>query len=82
MEENYKSIIKKTIEPVFRLAIKRAVTILASQFVFKPTMEESIGFTKSKIYKNNLFSFDMLGEGARNIEDAEKYFKDYINSIH
>ena len=45
-------------------------------------MEESIGFTKSKTYSNNLFSFDMLGEGARNMEDAEKYFEDYKNSIH
>ena len=51
-------LIKKTSEPVFRVAVKRAVTILASQFVFKPTMEESIGFTKSKMYSNNLFSFD------------------------
>ena len=82
LDETYKSIIKKTSEPVFRIAIKRAVTILASQFVFKPTMEESIGFTKSKTYSNNLFSFDMLGEGARNMEDAEKYFEDYKNSIH
>ncbi|PPR44364.1 MAG: Bifunctional protein PutA [Alphaproteobacteria bacterium MarineAlpha5_Bin11] len=82
LEETYKSIIKKTSEPVFRVAVKRAVTILASQFVFKPTMKESIGFTKSKMYSNNLFSFDMLGEGARNMEDAEKYFEDYKNSIH
>mgnify|MGYP001208569331 CR=1 FL=1 len=35
-------------------------------------MEESIKYTKSKTYSNNLFSFDMLGEGARNMEDAEK----------
>ena len=82
LEETYKSLIKKTTEPVFRIAVKRAVTILASQFVFKPTMEESISFTKTKMYSKNLFSFDMLGEGARNMEDAEKYFEDYKNSIH
>ena len=82
LEETYKSIIKKTSEPVLRVAVKRAVTILASQFVFKPTMEESIGFTRTDMYSKNLFSFDMLGEGARNMEDAEKYFEDYKNSIH
>ncbi len=82
LDETYKSLIKKTTEPVFRIAVKRAVTILARQFVFKPTMEESIKYTKSKTYSNNLFSFDMLGEGARNMEDAEKYFEDYKNSIH
>ena len=82
LEESYKSLIKKTTEPVFRVAVKRAVTILASQFVFKPTMKESILYTQTKMYSNNLFSFDMLGEGARNMEDAEKYFEDYKNSIH
>ena len=82
LEETYKGIIKRTSEPVFRIAVKRAVTILASQFVFKPTMGESIKFTKTKMYSNNLFSFDMLGEGARNMDDADKYFEDYKNSIH
>ena len=82
LEETYKSLIKKTSEPIFRIAVKRAVTILASQFVFKPTMEESIQYTKTKMYSKNLFSFDMLGEGARNMEDAEKYFEEYKNSIH
>ena len=82
LEDTYKSLVKKTTEPIFRVAVKRAVTILASQFVFKSTMEESIKYTKTKKYLNNLFSFDMLGEGARNMEDAERYFEDYKNSIH
>ena len=41
-----------------------------------------MNFTSSDKYKKNLFSFDMLGEGARTMDDAEKYFQDYINSIH
>jgi len=82
LEEAYKSLIKRTSEPVFRIAVKKGVTILASQFVFKPTIEESIKFTNSKMYSKNLFSFDMLGEGARNMEDAERYYEDYKNSIH
>ena len=56
--------------------------ILAKQFVFKSTIQEGMQFTSSKKYKNNIFSFDMLGEGARTLEDAEKYFEDYKNSIH
>ena len=82
MFETYKSILKKSSEPVIRVAVKKAVTILAGQFVFKSTIEESMNFTQSKKYKKNLFSFDMLGEGARTMEDAEKYFQDYKNSIH
>jgi len=82
LEETYKSLLKKSSEPVIRTAVKKAVTILAKQFVFKPTIKESMNFTSSDKYKKNLFSFDMLGEGARTMEDAERYFQDYINSIH
>ena len=82
LEETYKSLLKKSSEPIIRTAVKKAVTILAKQFVFKPTIKESMNFTSSDKYKKNLFSFDMLGEGARTIEDAERYFQDYINSIH
>ena len=82
LEETYKSLLKKSTEPIIRKAVKKAVTILARQFVFKPTIEEGMKFTESEKYKKNIFYFDMLGEGARTIEDAERYFQDYINSIH
>ena len=82
LDETYKSLIKRSSEPVIRAAVKKAVTVLAKQFVFKPTIEEGMKFTKSNKYIKNIFSFDMLGEGARTTEDAEKYFQDYINSIH
>ena len=55
--------------------------ILAKQFVFKSKMDEAINFTSSEKYKKNIFSFDMLGEGARTMEDSESYFEDYKNSI-
>ena len=82
LEETYKSLLKKSTEPIIRKAVKKAVTILARQFVFKPTIEEGMKFTESEKYKKNIFSFDMLGEGARTMEDAERYFQNYINSIH
>ncbi len=81
IEENYKSLLKKSSEPVFRSIIRKAVMVLAKQFVFKSKMEEAVQFTKSEKYKNNIFSFDMLGEGARTEEDAEKYFLEYKKSI-
>ena len=81
IEETYKSLIKKSTEPVFRNIVKQAVMVLAKQFVFKPKMDDAIGFTSSAKYKKNIFSFDMLGEGARTMDDAEKFFEDYKNSI-
>ena len=53
----YKSLLKKSTEPVIRTAVKKAVTILARQFVFKPTIEEGMKFTESEKYKKNIFSF-------------------------
>jgi len=81
IEENYKSLLKKSSEPVFRNIIRKAVMVLAKQFVFKSKMEDAVQFTKSEKYKQNIFSFDMLGEGARTEEDAEKYFLEYKKSI-
>ena len=81
IEETYKGLLKKSSEPLFRNIVKQAVMILAKQFVFKSKMDEAINFTSSKKYKKNIFSFDMLGEGARTREDAESYFEDYKNSI-
>ena len=80
-EDTYKSLIKKSSEPIFRIIVKKAVFILAKQFVFKPTIKEGMKFTNSTKYQKNLFSFDMLGEGARTKKDAEKYFLDYKESI-
>ncbi len=81
IEESYKSLLKKSAEPVFRNIVKKAVMILAKQFVFSPTMIDAVDFTNSSKYKNNLFSFDMLGEGARTIEDANNFYNEYKNSI-
>ena len=81
IEETYKGLLKKISEPLFRNLVKQAVMILAKQFVFKSKMNEAINFTSSEKYKKNIFSFDMLGEGSRTMEDAESYFEDYKNSI-
>ena len=81
IEETYKSLIKKSSEPLFRNIVKQAVMILAKQFVFKPKMDEAIKFTSTEKYKKNIFSFDMLGEGARTMEDGDRFFEDYKNSI-
>ncbi len=81
LEENYKSFIKKNSEPVFRTVVRKAVMVLAKQFVFKAKMDEAIKFTNSEKYKRNIFSFDMLGEGARTDEDAHNYYLEYLKSI-
>ncbi len=64
-------------------ATVRAVQLLAKQFVLGQTIEEAIAEAKSqrKEFSYLRFSFDMLGEGARTMEDADRYFASYEHAI-
>ncbi|BFM05748.1 bifunctional proline dehydrogenase/L-glutamate gamma-semialdehyde dehydrogenase PutA [Halioxenophilus aromaticivorans] len=68
-------------QPVIRRAVAQAVAMLGEQFV----LGESLARARAKAVKLHygpwLFSYDMLGEGARTREDAERYFQDYKSSI-
>ena len=61
----------------------RAVQLLAKQFVLGQTIEEALGEARSqrRDASNLRFSFDMLGEGARTMEDADRYFVSYEHAI-
>ncbi len=61
----------------------RAVQLLAKQFVLGQTIEEALAESKSQRRDANYlrFSFDMLGEGARTMEDADRYFASYEHAI-
>ena len=64
-------------------ATLRAVQLLAKQFVLGQTIEEAIAEAKSQRREsgNLRFSFDMLGEGARTMADADRYFASYEHAI-
>ncbi len=61
----------------------RAVQLLAKQFVLGQTIEEALAESKSQRRDANhlRFSFDMLGEGARTMKDADRYFASYEHAI-
>ena len=64
-------------------ATVRAVQLLAKQFVLGQTIEEALAEAKSQRRESSYlrFSFDMLGEGARTMEDADRYFASYEHAI-
>ena len=64
-------------------ATLRAVQLLAKQFVLGQTIEEALAESKSQRREsaNLRFSFDMLGEGARTMADADRYFASYERAI-
>jgi len=65
-------------EPVIRQAVGTAVKIMGEQFVVGRMIE---GALKRSDKEGWLCSFDMLGEGARTVADAERYEKIYADAI-
>ena len=71
-------------EPVIRTATRRAMRILGEQFVLGRHIEGAIKRGRGwKMYgaMKPLFSFDMLGEGARTSADAIRYHQRYLDAI-
>lgn len=69
-------------EPVIRKAMNIAMKIMGKQFVMGETIEEATVRAQSKEQRGYVYSYDMLGEGARNADDALRYFNSYKNAIH
>lgn len=69
--------------PVIRKAIKDSVRRMGGQFVIGETIDIALKSTVKNSPKDAkmLCSFDMLGEGARCKEDAEKYYESYKSAL-
>lgn len=65
-------------EPVIRQAVATAVKIMGEQFVVGRTIEAAL---KRSNREGWLCSFDMLGEGARTMADADRYETIYAHAI-
>jgi RHH-type proline utilization regulon transcriptional repressor/proline dehydrogenase/delta 1-pyrroline-5-carboxylate dehydrogenase len=65
--------------PAVRAATRQAMRLLGSHFVLGQTIEEALKRAGSQ--REFLYSFDMLGEGARTAADAHRYFESYADAI-
>ena len=68
-------------EPVVRRAVLQAMRILGGQYVLGRTIGEAMRRGRALEGPGTLFSFDMLGEGARTFADAKRYFQAYAHAI-
>lgn len=75
-------LIKRAGEPVIRSGVNMAMEMMGEQFVTGETIgkalrraskQEEVGFT---------YSYDMLGEAAMTMADANAYYIDYEQAIH
>ena len=65
--------------PAVRTAIRQAMRLIGSHFVMGQTIEDAL--SRARGHAEFRYSFDMLGEGARNAADADKYFDAYAGAI-
>lgn len=74
-------LVAKTGNHVLRGATRQAIRALSSQFVFAETLDKAL--KRANVYGRSgyLFSFDMLGEAARTLEDAQKYYRAYSDAL-
>ena len=78
-------LLKRTIarlgEPVVRAAITQAMRVMGGQFVMGQTIEAAIERAGPQERKGYRYSYDMLGEGARTMPDADRHCDAYLQAI-
>ncbi len=68
-------------EPIIRNAVMQAMRIMGGEFVLGQTIDLAIKRGNKLFGNKQIYSFDMLGEGARTFDDGENYFKSYLLAI-
>jgi RHH-type proline utilization regulon transcriptional repressor/proline dehydrogenase/delta 1-pyrroline-5-carboxylate dehydrogenase len=77
----FKRFIQRRGEPVVRRAITQAMGVLGRQFIMGRTVKAALGRSRNDRKKGYRHSFDMLGEAARTVQAADRYFHAYQEAI-
>ena len=75
-------IVKRSGEPIVRQAMRHAMRIMGKQFVLGRTIAEALDVSSPFKAQGYRFSYDMLGEAARTMKDANRYWQSYSDAIH
>ncbi len=67
--------------PAVRVATRQAMRLMGNHFVLGETIEAALSRARPDSSRQQRYSFDMLGEGARTAEDAVRYFNSYASAI-
>lgn len=74
-------LISRAGEPFVRQAVGAAMRMMGEIFVMGRTIAEAMERMKKAENRGFTASFDMLGEAARTVEDAARYFNAYTDAI-
>ncbi|MEM8586823.1 MAG: bifunctional proline dehydrogenase/L-glutamate gamma-semialdehyde dehydrogenase PutA [Pseudomonadota bacterium] len=73
--------VKRLGEPVIRTAVKQAMRELGRQFVLGRTIGEAMDRATGMERQGYTYSYDMLGEAALTMADADNYYTAYVAAI-
>lgn len=76
-----KRTVRRVGEPVIRASVKVAMQVMGKQFVLGEDLGEAFKKASSWESKGYRYSYDMLGEGARTMKDADRYLEAYADAI-
>ena len=76
-----KKLVTRSGEPIIRNAMKQAMRIMGKQFVLGRTIDEALSVAAPLENEGYRFSYDMLGEAAFTMEDANRYLASYRNAL-
>src|SRR5437868_9551179 len=74
-------IVKRLGQPAVRAATRQAMRVLGHHFVLGETIGDALQRARPLEADGFSYSFDMLGEGARTVPDADEYFQRYLEAI-
>src|SRR5258708_2568872 len=67
--------------PAVRAATRQAMRLMGTPVVLAETIEAALARAEPHSADAARYSFDMLGEGARTANDAQRYFNSYASAI-
>ncbi|WP_398481412.1 bifunctional proline dehydrogenase/L-glutamate gamma-semialdehyde dehydrogenase PutA [Tardiphaga sp.] len=67
--------------PAVRTATRQAMRLMGSHFVLGETIDDALRRAGKASERAPRYSYDMLGEGARTAEDAQRYYDSYAAAI-
>lgn len=75
-------LIRRAGEPVIRSGVNMAMEMMGEQFVTGETIGEALKTARKREAKGFSYSYDMLGEAAMTMDDANRYYDAYEKAIH
>lgn len=76
------ALLKRSGEPVIRSGVNMAMQLMGEQFVTGETIDEALKRAGRKESAGFTYSYDMLGEAAMTLVDADHYYHEYEAAIH